>query len=169
VRPWLHDEVIHLPLLVRLPGGEGGRRVSALTQAVDLAPTLAELFGATLPGAHGHSLLPLLRGEAGQVRAYACAGLEVGGGVEWALRGPDWVFLLPVRPHPHDPSRGPQLYVKPDDRWEVNNVVQHHLELAERLEQALRAFVAGAREPGPLRPPALPEEGEVGDDEPPPA
>jgi hypothetical protein len=49
-----------------------------------------------------------------------------------------------------------ELYVKPDDRWEVNNVRQHHLELAERLEQTLRGFVEATRHPGPLRPPELP-------------
>jgi hypothetical protein len=35
--------------------------------------------------------------------------------------------------------------VKPEDRWEVNNVLQHHLEFAERLEAALRVFMAAPR------------------------
>src|SRR5262249_35119902 len=39
-RPWLHEEVVHVPLLMRLPGdGEGGLRVPTLTQPVDLMPT----------------------------------------------------------------------------------------------------------------------------------
>jgi arylsulfatase A-like enzyme len=155
VRPWPHDEVIHLPLLLRLPGGnEAGRRVAALTQAVDLAPTLADAFGAPLPGAHGHSLLPLARGQSEQVRDYACAGLEIGGAAGWCLRTPEWAFLVPAQPGA-DGARGPQLYVKPDDRWEVNNVLQHHLERAEAMEQTLRAFVAAARQPGPLQAPPL--------------
>ena len=155
-RPWLHDELIHLPLLIRLPGGaEAGRRVAALTQPVDLLPTLLDAFGVPAPPVHGHSLLPLLRGEREQVRPYACAGLRVGAAVEWALRSPDWSFLLPVSPAPDGPPRLPQLYVKPDDRWEVNNVRQHHLELAEHLEQTLRGFVEATRRPGPLQPPEL--------------
>jgi hypothetical protein len=161
-RPWLHEEVIHLPLLVRLPDAlEAGRRVGALTQPVDLLPSLLDCFGVPGPPAHGRSLLPLARGTAEHVRPYACCGWECGGGLEWALRAPDWAFLLPLRQPDGDPPRGPQLYVKPDDRWEVNNVVQHHLELAERLEQTLRDFVAATRRPGPLEAPELPGE-EVG-------
>jgi arylsulfatase A-like enzyme len=155
VRPWPHDEVIHLPLILRLPGGAGaGRRVAALTQAADLAPTLADAFGVPLPSAHGHTLLPLARGQAEQVRDFACAGLEVGGAVEWCLRTPDWALLLPAVPGA-DGKRGPQLYVKPDDRWEVNNVLQHHLERAEAMEQTLRAFVTASQQPGPLQTPPL--------------
>lgn len=155
-RPWLHDELIHLPLMVRLPGGaEAGRRVPYLTQPVDLMPTLLDLFELPIPPVQGKSLLPLLRGKREPIRAYACSGLQVGETVEWALRTPDWAFLLPVRPAPDDPPRSPQLYVKPDDRWEVNNVVQHHLELAEHLEQTLRGFVKAAGRPGPVEAPVF--------------
>jgi arylsulfatase A-like enzyme len=158
-RPWLHEGVVHVPLLLRLPGAEhAGRRVEALTQAVDLAPTLAELFAAAPPPAHGRSLLALLRGEAEAVRAYACSGLQVGDGIEWALRTPEWAFLLPLRPHPEDADRRPRLYVKPDDRWEVNDVSQHHPELCEALERTLRDFVTAAGRDGPFEPPPLPEE-----------
>jgi arylsulfatase A-like enzyme len=157
-RPWLHDELIHLPLVVRLPGGaEAGLHVPALTQPVDLLPTLLELLGLPVPECHGHSLLPLIRGESEQVRAYACSGLEWDARREWVLRTPAWGLVVPEARD--DTSRGPQLYVKPEDRWEVNNVVQHHLELAEELEKVLRSFVAATRAPGPLRAPALPHQG----------
>jgi arylsulfatase A-like enzyme len=142
-RPWPHSEVIHVPLILRLPGGaEAGRRVAALTQAVDLAPTMAVLFGTPLGSAQGHGLFPLARGQVEQVREFACAGLAVGCASEWTLRTPEWAFLLPVQSPAEQPPRQPQLYVKPDDQWEVNNVIQHHPELAEKLEQTLRAFVA---------------------------
>jgi arylsulfatase A-like enzyme len=155
-RPWLHDELIHLPLIVRLPGAaEAGRRVAALTQPVDLAPTLLEWFGLPVPPVHGHSLLPLVRGDAEQVRPYACAALALGEAEEWALRAPAWALVLPVRVPPAEAARPPQLYVKPDDRWEVNNVIQHHLELAEGLERTLRGFAEAVCRDGPL--PPLPE------------
>ena len=141
-RPWLHDELIHLPLLLRLPErAEAGRRIAALTQAVDLAATLADWFQAPLANIHGRSLLPLARGEVESIRPFACAGLQVGDAIEYALRTPEWAFLLPHQPSAGDAERPPQLYVKPDDRWEVNNVLQHHLELAEQLERTLRDFV----------------------------
>lgn len=145
-RPWLHDELIHLPLLMRLPGGaEAGRRVAALTQSSDLFPTLLNAFDIAAPPNLGYSLLPLARGEIEQIRSHVCCGLRLGEREEWALRTDTWSFLLPVAAPADDVARTPQLYVKPDDRWEVNNVLQHHLELAERMEQTLRAFMAAPR------------------------
>jgi arylsulfatase A-like enzyme len=155
VRAWAHEERLRAPLVLYVPGVVP-RRVDALTQAVDLAPTLAGLFGVPLPGAHGHDLAPLARGEAQKVRDYVCAGVEVGGAVEWCLRTDGFAFLLPVRPAADDAGRVPRLYVKPDDRWEVNDVVQHYPELADRLPQTLRDFVAATRQAGPLVSPPLP-------------
>jgi arylsulfatase A-like enzyme len=159
VRPWLHEELVHLPLILVLPeGADAGSRIGALTQAVDLAPTLAALFGAKFPQAHGHNLLPLVAEDQTEVRPYAVAGIEMEGALEYALRTPEWAFLLPAPGQPEGSPRPVQLYVKPDDRWEVNNVVQHHLELTEQLEKTLRAFVAATRQPGLLQPPPLPAE-----------
>lgn len=156
VQPWLHEELIHLPFIIRLPGdAEAGRRVNALTQPTDLLPTVLDWLKIPVPEVHGHSLLPLLRGDVEQLRPYACAGLEVDGAVEWGLRTPEWWFLLPVWLEPGDRPRAAQLYVKPDDRWEQNNVLQHYLELTEHLEQTLRGFAEATRQPGPLRPPEL--------------
>jgi arylsulfatase A-like enzyme len=158
----LHDELVHVPLILRLPGqDQAGRRSGALTQTVDLLPTFFDAFEVTTPPLHGQSLLPLARGKANKIRAIACAGLQSGDRVEWALRSTEWYFLLPMlAPHPSpfasafDQPR-PELYVKPDDRWEINNVYQHHLELAEHLERVLRGFVEATRQPGSLQVPEL--------------
>jgi arylsulfatase A-like enzyme len=154
--PWLHEERTHLPLLIRLPkAAEAGRRVFAMTQSVDLPPTLLALFGLPGPMVHGGNLLPLCRGEAEAVRAYACSGLRTGESIEWALRTPQWAFLLPIFQGVEDAPRPAQLYVKPDDRWEVNNLYQHHPELTQHLEETLRGFVEATRRPGPLQAPEL--------------
>jgi hypothetical protein len=128
-----------------------------LTQPVDLAPTLADVFEAPLPSAQGHSLVPLMQGDAERVRAYACACHRLAKQAEWCLRTRDWAFLLPAPDEEAAPPRAPQLYVKPDDRWEVNNVVQHQPALVECLERTLRAFVKATRQPGPLQVPPLEE------------
>jgi arylsulfatase A-like enzyme len=143
-RPWLHEELIHLPLLMRLPtAAEAGRRVFALTQAVDLAPTLLGAFGIPAPETlHGHDLSPLARGEIAAVRPYACTGVRQSERVEWAIRTSEWALILPVQQGADDPARTRQLYVKPDDRWEVNNLVQQQMELADTLEQTLRNVAA---------------------------
>ena len=59
-------EVHHIPLLVAAPG-TAPARCSALTENIDMFPTMLELFGVPLSACrnpiHGKSLLPLLRGE----------------------------------------------------------------------------------------------------------
>jgi len=134
--------LVHIPLIIRMPGGaHAGSRIRALTQSVDLMPTVLDAFGLNVPDVHGSSLLTLIRGEQERIREFACSGLRIGNALEWSLRTPDWAFLSPIFPEENDPSRDRQLYVKPDDRWEVNNVVQHHPDLAEALEKTLRAFI----------------------------
>lgn len=142
-RPWLHEEFVHLPLLLRLPGAaEAGRRVAGLTQPADLCPTLLDLFGVEAPpGIDGHNLLPLARGEAESVRAVACSGLELNDIAEWAIRTHEWAYLLPGPQPDGDPARPPMLFEKPDDRWEVNDLRSRHVEKADELEALLRAAV----------------------------
>ncbi|MFL6200087.1 MAG: sulfatase [Thermoanaerobaculia bacterium] len=60
-----YEPDVHVPLLVRGPGVPAGGEVTALASAVDLAPTLAALAGATLPvEPDGRSLVPFLQGQA---------------------------------------------------------------------------------------------------------
>ena len=159
-RAWPHNELVQLPLIARLPGGdEAGRRVAALTQAVDLAPTLADVFDVPFGPVHGRTLVPLMQGEAEAVRAYAVSGLRVGDEVCWALRTPTRAFLLPVLTSGDEAAR-PRLYVRPDDRAEVNDVLQHHPEWAGAAERTLREFAAATRRPGMLEAPTL-SDGEV--------
>jgi len=147
-----HEEIIHLPLILSLPGAdEAGRRVAALTQAVDLAPTLADVFEVELPSAQGRTLLPLVYGDSEQIRPYVCSGVQNGDIVEWCLRTLEYALLLPMQAD----AGGARLYVKPDDHYEVNNVVQHHMEQVEEMERTLRAFVEATRRPGPLALPSL--------------
>jgi len=60
--PFLYEEALRVPLLVRVPGG-AGMRIPDLARGIDVLPTLLE--HADLPGAdlQGRSLMPLLRGE----------------------------------------------------------------------------------------------------------
>ena len=137
-RPWLYEELIHTPLIVRMPGAEhGGSRHQALVQTVDLLPTILSALG--LPPneqAHGHDLLPLIRGEQSKVRDYACMGMDV---EEYAIRTHLWHFVLPVEIDPDDPRR-PELYRKPEDRWDQNDVAAENPEVADHLELILRRF-----------------------------
>jgi N-acetylglucosamine-6-sulfatase len=61
-----YEPDIHLPLLVRGPGVQAGTHVRAITGNIDLAPTIAQLGGATLTdNPDGRSLVPFLTGNPG--------------------------------------------------------------------------------------------------------
>lgn len=58
------DALTHVPCVMAGGGLPAGRRVEALSDHTDLAPTLLELLGMPpLTGMHGRSLLPVVRGE----------------------------------------------------------------------------------------------------------
>jgi arylsulfatase A-like enzyme len=139
-RPWLYEELIHTPLIVRMPGGtHGGTRRQAIVQTVDLLPTI--LSALDLPpheAAHGFDLLPVIQGDQAKVRDFACLGMDV---EEYAIRTHLWHLIVPVETDPDDPPRGPELYRKPEDRWDQNNVVEQFPEVADQLELVLRRFV----------------------------
>jgi arylsulfatase len=63
--PWLYDQVIRVPLLIAMPGVQGGRVAGQLVESVDILPTVLDWLGLPKPaGAQGQSLRPLLAGEA---------------------------------------------------------------------------------------------------------
>ena len=132
---------------MRLPRGQhGGVRHQALVQSVDLLPTIVSALGLKpidrdLASPHGHDLLPLIRGEQSKVREYACMGMDV---AEFAIRTHLWHLIVPIETDPEEP-RSAELYRKPEDRWDQNNVIEQHPEVAEHLELALRRFVDALR------------------------
>lgn len=143
-RPWLNQSVVHVPLLLRLPNGaEAERRVGAFTQPADLMPTLLALFGAAAPDepGHGFDLLPLARGEAESVRQFACSAWDVNGVSECAIHTPTRSLLVPGPQPDGTPDRLPQLFEKPEDRCEVNDLRRGAVEEADALEATLRAVV----------------------------
>ena len=135
----LHTEVVHVPLIFAGAGCRSGRHVGALTASVDLAPTIADLFGATMPEAHGHSLVRLLAEEEQVTRPY----IVIGAGESLAIWTPERTLIVPGEGEP-------RLYVKPDDRCEVNDVHQHETDRAESMARTLRAFVEASARPGPI-------------------
>lgn len=61
----LHEAVIRVPLVIKLPGQREGRVVDTPVSLADVAPTIADVVGAgTLAAADGRSLKPALLGEA---------------------------------------------------------------------------------------------------------
>ena len=157
-RPWLHAELVHLPLLIRLPNAAfAGTRVNAFTQPADLMPTLLGLFGRPLTaGSDGHDLARYWQGEATAVRLHAVSVLTQVGAGEAAIRTDEWAYLRPETQHPDDADepRAAVLFLKPDDRCEVNDVAAREAEVADRLEGEMKTARGGrgADAPGSIPP-----------------
>ncbi len=90
-RPWPYNELVHTPMLLRVPGVKPGQRIDAFVQSCDVAPTVCDWLGIGVhPSMQGKSLLPLIRGEVDKVRDFAIAGYC---GYSWAIYTEEYSFI----------------------------------------------------------------------------
>lgn len=147
-RPWLHEELIHLPLIVRLANAEqAGRRVSSLTQPADFGATIRHWFGlpaapTVRPEIDGLDLTPLCHGLPGR-RRYVVSGCDLADCSERAIHTAERALLLPIQNSLEDDSREPMLYGKPEDYWELNNLYTASIDEADALGELARRLISG--------------------------
>lgn len=132
----LYGELCHVPCLIRAPGQElEAARSQRFAQPADLAATLASWLGLADSFAErwGGDLLSGLDAPLNHHRQAAiCAA-----GSRRMLRTPAWMLLA-------DQDQQ-ELYSKPDDRWEVNEVSSRcRVELA-LMRELLEQYEAAAR------------------------
>lgn len=153
---WEHNHMVQtnlrIPLVMRLPGKlPAGKRVGALTETIDILPTVCELVGAEVPASaepremvDGASLLPLVRGETAELRPYAYCENGL-----WAVvRGPRWKLWVPARElgsdtllDPRSPVRA-RLYDLQADPGEDRDLLAAEPAVAAELLRELRAWDA---------------------------
>lgn len=94
-RMYAYEEVSHIPLFMHVPGrSTAGSRHRELSQAIDVMPTVLDLFGAAVPGeVTGHALLPAM--ENGRATRDAALFGYFGGGVN-ITDGRYTYFLFPA-------------------------------------------------------------------------
>jgi arylsulfatase A-like enzyme len=134
----VYDELVHIPLVMRFPGKQRlVGEVTALTQTVDLLPTVCDLYQAPYPKeVQGRSLLPLLDGEKSAVRDHVFA-VARGPGENWpsyVVRNSQWALFL---------YRGGTLralYDLPRDPAQGGNVIGEHPDAAAEMVTAFKAF-----------------------------
>jgi arylsulfatase A-like enzyme len=124
----LYGELLHVPLLVRFPDREAAAaRSQSLVEPADLWASLWQYLelGELPRSPTAISILPILRQEAAARRhdRLCVGGLKN----ERAFRTPAW-FLRAA-------AEG-ELYAKPADRFEVNNVATRCLDIVEDLQEA---------------------------------
>ena len=152
----LTDHGLGVMLVLRGPGGfSGGQVVDALVSQVDIYPTVCALAGITLPDhAQGTSLLPLVNGQAQEIRERNFRRSKLPHLLRTPALHPHAALQVhpPLRPAPI-PSHA-QLRRQPDQR------LLHRPRLATtppRARTALRLGLRPARNPQPGRRPQLPK------------
>ena len=120
---------------MRFPDGSGEAvRCQALVQPADLVSTLLEWWArADPPAPPAASLMPLVREEIESLRD-RLAIINVGG--EWAMRTPAWYLRHAAEA---------ELFAKPDDRWEVNDVADRCEEVVEMLRATFSEYEEALR------------------------
>lgn len=152
----LFDELLHVPLLVRLPAGQrGGRSLDALVSLVDVEPTLLDLAGLDPPvrdpdTGPGRSLAPALCGAAADLApAHSFASAVKQNSSLYSLRTERYKFVLDA-----DTGAG-ALFDLVADPAERHDVAAREHETAAALARELWRHVSavrGARRPAATAP-----------------
>ena len=144
--PSTYEDQIHVPLIMIGPGELApGRRIDAMVQHVDLAPTILELAGVDVardPIAdqlEGKSLMPLVRGETDTQWDYVYL-TEALCSARMGIRSPEWKLLKTIDAGCYQrPPR--ELYHLADDPLEARDVYADHKDVARELEWRLDRWV----------------------------
>lgn len=139
----LFEERCHQPLMIRFPEAAGaGRRVHHYTQPDDVMATLYQgLLDKATVDLLGDDLRRYTQSKAARYREYAVtviAGPDAQP-VQASLRTQHWSIMVPLQ---YADQAAVQLYRKPEDRWDMNDVARQHTDVAEHLELTLRRHLA---------------------------
>ena len=162
----LFEEIVHLPLLIRVPGVAPGA-YSGMSSAIDVMPTVLDLLDLDIPAfVQGRSLAPALRDASYSGREFVISSLPFANpgdpvqSVDNFLRdlkdfpvttvtSGDWSLL-------YSPEPGvSQLYNLNADPHQLENVIERHMDLAGELHKLLVEFMHDTEVPERLLEPRL--------------
>jgi len=161
----VYEELIRVPLLLRLPGAEAsGTRIAAQVSLVDVAPTILELAGVTADGLSGRSLLPLLDDDPRSAEGVASLRInrkkyfrpfrERRGDLNVAVRDASWKAIW------NADLAQVELFDLASDPGEERNVATQHPERAKAMADEARQWLARCRSRAERAPPRA--AGEIG-------
>jgi arylsulfatase A-like enzyme len=147
----LHEEVVHVPVILYLPWQDGGRRVENVVSLLDVAPTLLDLAGVPVPvDFQGSSWLEALPADEAPAALGARVALEFTNRSEapvaWYVRQGPWKLMMDLE--------RVRLFHLPSDPGEERDVQREHpiqaAYLASHLASHSPAFQKDWRKPPPL-------------------
>ncbi len=127
----ISEEVLHVPLMVRLPGkARAGTRIPQLASLIDLMPSIANWSGLPLPDDldlpgtawdldHPDQWRTTIHAETGR----------------WASIQVSMDDRYKLITHPKAPSSTPALHDLQEDPGELRNVAREHADVVERLKE----------------------------------
>lgn len=128
----LYDHEIRTPMVLRVPGAEGGRRVEGLAQNLDLVPTLLDYLEIEAPGLRldGTSLRPLAE-EGERVHDQVISSW----GALRSVRSDRYKLVMNLY------SGEAELYDLENDPGETRDLAAEHPREVRRLQSALSAWI----------------------------
>ncbi len=162
----LYEELVTLPLLVYMPGVDPGS-YNGLTSAIDMAPTVLDIFGQEVPSwMEGQSLLPRMRDASLPGREFAVSTIPFANqgdevmsvdnvsrtlqtGLLTTVTAGDWSLLYSVD------SGVSELYNLAADPGQSENVISRRGDVAADLHQMLVRFMRETNIPSRLMEPRL--------------
>jgi arylsulfatase A-like enzyme/Tfp pilus assembly protein PilF len=141
---FLYDSTLHVPLIVKLPRGNGGRVVESQVRTTDILPTVLELVGAARPEKlDGESLMPYFDGTQSGSRI-------VFGETDYPLHF-GWAPLRAVRADglKFIEAPRPEFYELQTDPGELKNQYAPWDATVQRLRKMLADFRAQMPKPAP--------------------
>lgn len=134
-----YDATIHVPLVIKIPGGSAGHRVTTPVGLVDLFPTLLEILGVPLPKeVDGRSLAPVFTidgPDPEEIPLYAetlSPRINYGWGELRAYRYQGMKFI-------HGPR--PELFDITTDPNEFHDLIDEQASIGTEMRQNLIAFL----------------------------
>jgi choline-sulfatase len=142
---FLYDETLHVPLLLKLPQGQSaGKRVRVHARLVDIAPTILEIAGVTIPSQmQGQSLLRM-------AKANSSADQPVYSMTDFPQRAFGWSPLESWRTGKFLYIRAPrpELYDLSSDPGATRNLAEGSKATLETIASQLDAFDRRFSDPG---------------------
>ena len=122
----LHQELLHVPLVMRAPGlVPGGRRISADVGLADILPTALAATGQAIPkGMEGANLIPAANGtlEDPLGAAFSSFWSEADSrNLQWSVRTGNWKMRMrgPVNTYVHNLAQDPAEKMDVDERYPI--------------------------------------------------
>jgi arylsulfatase A-like enzyme len=130
----LYNELLKVPFMIRLPGGEDAGRSQAIVQFHDVLPTLLDVMGLgnNASAMQGRSFLPVLRGDTDSHREVIITGYHEA--PDRCVRDQTWSY---VRRPASEPD---ELYHLLDDPKEQNNLIDQYPNEARRLAGSFGSY-----------------------------